>query len=125
MSINGFEILTAELSHYEQEVLLPKIVAGLATKKGKELAITNKKICKGMKERGMTITEVRVRKLVNYIRTHDLLPGLIATSAGYYVTEDPVELAKYIDSLRQRKNEIGRVEESMKSYLRILINKAS
>jgi hypothetical protein len=78
MSINGFEILTAELSHYEQEVLLPKIVAGLATKKGKELAITNKKICKGMKERGMTITEVRVRKLVNYIRTHDLLPGLIA-----------------------------------------------
>lgn len=106
--LEGFEHLTAELSDYEKQTLLPKIVAGLSTKRGKDKAITNKRIVQAMKDRGFEITEVRVRKLVNHIRTQGIIPGLIATSAGYYISNDAQEIETYLRSLRQRDFAFGK-----------------
>ncbi len=86
--------------------MLPWLMNGLRgrTKKNPILAgaiviAMNMLLCnKGMKQ---NYTEVRLRKMANYIRTKALLP-LIATQKGYYCSQDPEEIEKQISSLEQR-----------------------
>jgi hypothetical protein len=109
--INGFERETHELNDYEL-TLVPLFVAGLKTKTRQELAITNKKICAIMKERGHKVSEVRIRKIINFIRTKKLIVNLISSSKGYWIAENQKQLTKYVQSLDQRINEIQRVRNS-------------
>jgi hypothetical protein len=51
------------------------------------------------------LSEPRLRKLCNYIRTQGLIP-LIATSNGYYVSYDKEEIQNQIQSLNDRANAI-------------------
>lgn len=118
--IIGFEDLTYDLTEIEQQVLLPIIIRGLLKKNGKEHAVTNKSIVAGMEKRGYKITDIRVRKIINYIRVKNLIPGLLASSKGYYVSTDPQEVAKYIQSLRERNNQVERIIEVMQQYLNTL-----
>lgn len=123
--LEGFNDITQELSQYEKEVLLPKIVAGLSTKKGKHMAITNKKICEAMKNRGFEIADTRLRKLVEYIREHQIIPGLLASSKGYWISTDPEEVRNYLKSIYGRKSALQMIEQRMTSYLLTLERKAS
>jgi len=52
------------------------------------------------------LTEARVRKMSNHIRRNSLLP-LCATTVGYYCTDDPAEIEREIQSLRDRANAIN------------------
>lgn len=113
MSLKGFETETAALSEYEEKTLLPIVVKGLATKHGKENAVKNAYICQRLKAAGYDITESRLRKLVNHIRIKGLIPCLIATSAGYYITRDVQEMDDYIELLYGRENAIRAVREAM------------
>jgi len=125
MAINGFEDQTHELSDYEKANVLPLFLKGISKKVGVDLAITNKEIVTALKLKGIKTTDSRIRKIVNYVRTEGLVPGLIATSKGYYISNDPVEIAKYVDSLNQRAKEILRVKESFRSHLCTLLKQAS
>ena len=58
---------------------------------------TQKGICK--------MTDARLRKCVNYIRSQSILP-VIATSQGYYCSYDEQELSNQIKSLTERANSI-------------------
>lgn len=107
--IENFDQETAPLNDYEQQTLLPVIARCLANKVGKDKAVKNTFICKRMKEAGYNISEVRVRKIINHIRTNGLVPCLVATSAGYYVTHDKEELRQYISSLCSRESAIREV----------------
>ncbi len=117
--IEGFENETADLTIYELTVVLPALSNGLRTKLGKQNAVTNKEIVAGlMKNRGIQVTEARVRKIINYIRNRGIIPCLIATSTGYYVATDKKEMVDYIDSLLGREEAIRVVRESMQAQLR-------
>lgn len=116
MPLEGFEEVTEELNEYELS-LVPKFVRGFSSKTGKQKAITNRKIVELMKIGGAEVSEPRVRKIINYIRNHNLVQGLIATSNGYYVSKDVEEVRKYISSLAGRENEIRRIKEGMMKYL--------
>ena len=111
--INGFEDETAPLSAYEKEVLLPVMVKCLSTKIGKEMAVTNGYMCERMEERNYDIAPPRVRKIINHIRVNDLISCLMATHRGYYITKDPREMEKYIESLKGREDAIREVREAM------------
>lgn len=108
----GFEDITHELTD-DERALLPKFIRGFRNKFGPDNAVTNKHIIAGFKASGTKISDARVRKIINYIRTHDLVPGLVATSKGYYVTRDPMTIKKYIQSLDARIREIQRVRDAM------------
>ena len=102
--IQGFDEQTEPLTEYEETQILPQIVRGLRQKIGKAMSVTNKSIVEGMKRNlGLKITEPRVRKIINHIRIHDLVPCLIATSQGYYVAESEQELKDYEESLLGRE----------------------
>ena len=120
--IKGFDNETAPLTAltgYETWVLLPQLISGLKTKQGRRSAVTNKYIVSRLKG-SFKISEARVRKIINHIRTNDLIPGLIATSDGYFIAETEEELFEYEESLKGREDAIREVRQSIARQRRIL-----
>lgn len=100
--IEGFEKYTCPLNDYERETLLPLIVAGLETKIGKSRCISGSQIVSAMKGAGYKLDAPRLRKIVNYIRIHDMVPWLVSSSKGYYVATEEADVDECITSLRGR-----------------------
>lgn len=123
--IKGFNSETAPLTEYEENVLLPLVLRGLKTKIGKENAVTNRTIVQRLNIAGYTATEPRIRKLINHIRMTDLLPGLIATSGGYFLATSEAELLDYEQSLIGREDAIKQVRLAIARQRRILYNDAN
>lgn len=120
--IKGFSEQTEPLTDYEQNTLLPVIMRGLRPRIGKESAVTNRYIVSQLKPT-YNVTEARVRKIINHIRTADLIPGLIATSDGYFIAETEKELRDYEESLLGRELAIRQVRESIARQRRELYDK--
>ena len=112
--IEGFEKQTKELTDYERNILLPIMCRCFKNHRGKENAITNSLICEKMTAKGYDVSEVRVRKIINQIRTYHLVPRLMATNQGYYITDDLAELNTYLQSLIGRRNAIQEVIDAVK-----------
>lgn len=123
--IKGFNSETAPLTEYEENVLLPLVLRGLKTKIGKENAVTNRTIVQRLNIAGYTVTEPRIRKLINHIRMTDLLPGLIASSGGYFLATSEAELLGYEQSLIGREDAIKQVRLAIARQRRILYNDAN
>lgn len=122
--IKGFSNETSPLNDYELRVLLPVILAGLKDKQGKRNAVTNGYIIGRLKQQDYRIDAPRLRKVINHIRTNDLIPGLIATSEGYFLAEDEQELMDYEDSLRGREEAIKAVRLAIARQRRMLYTEA-
>ena len=45
---------------------------------------------------GVKVDGPRIRKIINHIRLNGLVPGLMATSEGYYIATTPEELDEYM-----------------------------
>lgn len=114
---------TCRLSVYEQNVLLPILIKGLEMKKGKQNAVTNKKIVQELNAHGLKINEVGVRRLINYIRMNDLIVGLMASSIGYYTTNNEREFMDYEVSLLGREVAIRRVRMSIQRQRKTMFSK--
>lgn len=110
--IKGFETETEELTEYESTVLLPLIVKGLSVKIGQKNAVTNGKMRTKLQEKGYEVTDPRIRKIINYIRMNKLITNLLATSKGYYVSNDAKEIEDYKQSLISRANAILNIVKS-------------
>lgn len=121
--IKGFDRATQPLTEYELGVLLPLLIEGLQTKLGRENAVTNKHIVNALKG-AYKLNEARVRKIINHIRTNDLVPGLIATSEGYFIATTEAELLEYEESLKGREDAIREVRLSIARQRRILYQQA-
>lgn len=111
--IKGFSEQTHELTDDEKNIIVPKMVRGLQTKIGKANTITNSKMIDGLIKSGHSVTAPRIRKMIRYIRMTGLVPRLVATSKGYYVSNDDKELTEYIDSLLQRADSINQLAEQL------------
>lgn len=120
MSITNFENYTAELTDQELEIL-PIIIHGFrAYKKNNPIKaelIVNR-MNEYLKNNGYKIrlTQPRLRKLVNYIRSNSLLP-LIATSHGYFTTDCKLTIQEQIKSLMERANSIERCANGLRNFL--------
>ena len=105
------------LNEYERGTLLPIIVKCLSKHVGKEQAITNSHMCEALVDDGYDIKEIRMRKIIHYIRDNWLIGCLIASNRGYHVTRDRQEMLEYIDSLRRRVEAIEVIIEAMLEQL--------
>lgn len=120
MSITNFENYTHELTDQEIEIL-PIVIHGFrAYKKNNpikaELIVS--RMNEYLKNNGYKIrlTQPRLRKLVNYIRSNSLLP-LIATSQGYFTTDCKETIQEQIKSLQERANSIDRCARGLNNFL--------
>ena len=116
--ILGFKKETEPLTDYEKETILPAIVALLKGRHGVRAAITSKRICSILEQ--YQISEPRVRKIINHIRTADLVPCLIANSGGYYLAQSEEEMLTYEESLLGREEAIHNVRKAMERQRRML-----
>ena len=94
--INDFEDITYELTEDELNKV-PLIIKGIALRRGKDMAVSGTLICTKMKLKGP-----RLRKIVNYIRVHNLHYGLCSCGKGYYTANTLKELEDCVISLKQR-----------------------
>ena len=118
--ITNFEGQTHQLTGKEK-AWLQIIIKGLLTKAGKENVVTAEAMCRGLlSSQGIAITGPRIRKIINYIRNNNLIKGLVATSEGYYISNDPTEVATYIESLAGRESAIANIRKGMSEYLQEL-----
>ena len=120
MSVTNFEEFTHELTSEEMEIL-PIVVHGFRNYKKanpikSELIVT--RLNEYLLARGYKIkmTGVRLRKIVNYIRTNGIIP-LIATSNGYFTSDCKQTIQEQIQSLQERANSIERCATGLKKFL--------
>jgi hypothetical protein len=83
---------------------VPGFINGLKTKIGKSNAISNKSIREAYLEKGIKISDARVRKIINFIRIKGLVKMLCASSFGYYVASNDQEFKEYLKGLEERIN---------------------
>lgn len=100
--LQGFQTQTEPLTEYERDTLLPVIVRGLINKVGEAKAITNAAITKAMRGAGYVLDGPRLRKIINHIRTSDIIPGLVSNAQGYFVATTASEIDECIVSLQGR-----------------------
>jgi flagellar capping protein FliD len=115
--IKGFEEFTGELSEYEEEFILPVVHEFLCAAIGKDRAITNKEMVQQLKFVDLKTSGPRVRHIIHILRVSDTISQLIATSDGYYITNDPDELKNYLDSLDERIKHISKVRHAINRQL--------
>ena len=112
------EEYTKELTEYERDILLPAMVRGLRSKIGKSKAITNNQAIKMLKEAGYEVSDTRWRKVVHAIRCSNLVPCLLASSAGYYIATEREDAEEYLQSLDERIRSIQEVRNSLEEQIR-------
>lgn len=119
MSVTNFEKITKELNERELAIV-PSIISGFK-KYTKENPIKAPVIVKRYNEKvvgkGIKLTEPRLRKICNHIRSYGLLP-LIATSNGYYVSYDKEEIINQITSLHERANSIINCAIGLEAFIK-------
>jgi hypothetical protein len=118
--ITNFETITHELTAEELN-LVPVIVHSFRFYK-KDNPIKADLIVKRMNdylqkhESNVKMTQPRLRKIVNYIRTNGIIP-LIATSNGYFTSDCKETIEEQIKSLQERANSIQRCAEGLKKFI--------
>jgi hypothetical protein len=118
--IKTFEEHTSELTAEEMQILQLVVNGFRHYKKDSpikaELIVT--RMNNYLQENGYKIrlTQPRLRKLVNYIRTNGLIP-LIATSHGYFTSDCKQTILEQIQSLQERANSIERCAQGLKKFL--------
>jgi prefoldin subunit 5 len=58
--------------------------------------------------------------MIQYIRLNNLVPGLVATSKGYFVAQSPDEINDWIESLKSRENAIRKIREQAEQHVQRL-----
>lgn len=123
MTITGFEEYTQELTREEIDILIPLFMNAMEGRcaenpiKAPDLV---RRINILLKINGYhefkIVTEPKLRKCCNYVRSNSLLP-LIATSKGYFVSNHFDVIQAQIKSLNERANSIRRCAAGLDKML--------
>ncbi len=104
--IKNFEDITHDLTPEEYDLAVR--LAPFLEKRTKDNPILAKQIIDGVNEKWNPkpkLTDVRLRKIINYYRVQAILP-VISTSKGYYVSYDEQDINDMMQSLCERGNSI-------------------
>ncbi|MDE3250275.1 MAG: hypothetical protein KGO82_16560 [Bacteroidota bacterium] len=111
------------IDEMEKALVVPSIVSLLEMRVGEECAIKSQQVIDYLLGCGHKVEPGRFRLMINYIRSNDLVIGLVADSRGYYRTTDPKVIEKWIEKekgiIRQKTGPLKR----MRIYLKELYNK--
>lgn len=111
-----FENITEELTALEKDTMVPMLVDTLKYS-SIDNPIKGKHIVGWFSASGYKTTDVRLRKMVSYIRQCCILKDavLCASSKGYYLSKDLSEIDNQIESIEGRRNQLNNVIEGLKA----------
>jgi len=118
--ITNFESITVELTEDEQK-MVDVVVSRFKQKPGRQNLVTNHQILTGLNNAfGLNLSEPRIRKIIQFIRINNILPGLIGVSRGYYYTENIDEIESWIQSMEERERSIAQSRMVAQNHVRLL-----
>ncbi len=134
--IRNFEEYTGTITDLEQTFIVPRVANLLILSIGKENAITNSSIQVDInvtnpikiydESKGssyyLKTSGPRLRHIIHVLRVSDTIPLLVATSYGYYVSNDVEEINKYIASIEDRMRSIYDIRRALKRQLSNYLN---
>lgn len=105
-----------QLTQWDCEVLTPFIIGILQERNGtpvdnrtiRNLVIIN------MKRYAASST---IRGVIHKIRTEHLLDNVVASTSGYWISNDIHEITKYLSSLQDRAMQIHEVQSALRKQL--------
>lgn len=109
-----------KLTKEEANIILPVIMKMLRTKSTQTSPLHGARIVDWLNYKREDIgfkspmTESKLRKCINYIRTNGLLP-VIADDHGYYITSEPAVIRDMAQSLRRRTDAILAAAKGLES----------
>lgn len=118
MSLTLFTNITEQLTQLEKEKLVPMLLDTLSATHDSN-RFTGKWISGWFKASGYDVSEIRIRKMVNYIRvTNAAKPKiLIGAGNGYFLTDDVKVVQEQIESLEGRIDSMKAAVDSIKAQL--------
>lgn len=120
--LKNFEKITVELTAQEIEYV-EFLGQWFMANQGKKNTLKNSDIASLINRMfEKKISEPRVRKVVQFLRTNGL-PNLIATSNGYFYSENIEEIESWVISLKQREAAIREIREKAERQVDFLKSK--
>lgn len=102
------------MTHYEIEVS-NKVAKLIKATKGK---ITNNDLRAFMMQKyQIHLSQIQMRRIINYIRTEGIIKNLAADWEGYWIEKDTLKVMKYIKSLELRAKSIMNVATKMRKQI--------
>ena len=102
------------MTHYEISVS-NKVAKLIKAAKGK---ITNNDLrAIMMQKHKIHLSQIQMRKIINYIRTEGIVKNLAADWEGYWIEKDTLKVMKYIKSLELRAKSIMNVATIMRKQI--------
>lgn len=120
-----FENITGKLTDYEKDSIVPMLIQTIGSKTDKKMAVTNSHLVSWLGACRIETSQVRVRMMINHIRNNNLLPCLMGSAKGYYVTDNPAVVDDQIESIMGRVRSMLNVVESLKAQKINLVNKTA
>lgn len=102
------------LTAYEREKALPLMAEWLSGRVGSGRRADSGMIIAAMRQRGVVIDGVAVRRLINHIRIRCIVPCLVSDSMGYYVATSPEDVDRCIISLQGRMDAIQALLDALR-----------
>ena len=100
------------MTHYEISV----------AKKVAKFIKSNKKITNNdlralmMQEHSIHLSQIQMRRIINYLRSEGLVKNLTADWEGYWIEKDKLKVLKYIKGLELRAKAIMQVATRMRKH---------
>lgn len=116
MALTLFKNITDELTEAEKTKFVPMLIDTLlGSHTGNRM--TGKSICGWFRNQGYDVSDIRLRKMINYIRVLNLIKGYVVIGAGngYFITNEPDIIQDQIDSLQGRVDSMMAVIDSLKA----------
>ena len=102
------------MTHYEISVS-NKVAKLIKAAEGK---ITNNDLrAIMMQKHQIHLSQIQMRKIINYIRTEGIVKNLTADWEGYWIEKDTLKVMKYIKSLELRAKSIMNVATKMRKQI--------
>lgn len=122
--VTNFEKITEDLTDDEKsiqsfvETALRKCVDEKNAMKGKNLVeIINHRIASEYDPKAAKMTEVKLRKFVNYLRSNGFMP-ICATSKGYFISFENKVLQLQVQSLKERMSAMGSAANGLSKWIK-------
>lgn len=114
----GWEEETKPLTDAEF-AMVPLFVESFEQHIGKDQAVSANTIVERLTKLGKKINDVRVRKIVNYLRRYNVVSCLLGNSKGYYIAEYEDDMQRHDDSIQGRIDSMIDVRDEMRKQKRI------
>ena len=70
-----------------------------------------------MKEHSIHLSQIQMRRIINYLRTEGIVKNLAADWEGYWIEKDQLKVMVYIKGLEKRAKSIMNVATKMRKAL--------